>query len=136
LGVACDTNRYMPIQMDIYTYIQIQIHTGQHIKRHTEYRHIWHIYIIQANTCTVVSAYMSFFWKKNIFHQIQANISKYRHILAYTSKYNLQYLLVFMSYIESVCVCMCDIFTHMLVFCLYFLQPKPLVVLYKQNTSI
>ena len=32
------TSRYMPIQMDIYTYIQIQIHTGKYIKRHTEYR--------------------------------------------------------------------------------------------------
>jgi hypothetical protein len=40
LGVVCDTSRYMPKQMDIYTYIQIQIHTGQYIKRHTEYTHI------------------------------------------------------------------------------------------------
>ncbi len=83
---------YHMIQADTCPYRRIQTHTYsdrniQPDTRRTEYRHIWHIYIIQANTCTVVCAYMSFFWKKIFFHQIQANTSKYRHILAYTSKY-------------------------------------------------
>ena len=123
------TDGYRQIHKDTDTYRQIHKQTNL-IQTHMTYIHHTSKYM-HCCMCLYV-----FFLEIIFFHEIHANASIYIHIQAYTSKYKLQYLLVFKSYVDAVCVCMCVIYAHMLVLCLYFLQPKPLVVKYKQNTSI
>jgi hypothetical protein len=98
--IQADTCPYRWIQTHTYRYRHIQTDTYQAILNTDTYD----IYTSYKQIHALLYVPICHFFEKNIFHQIQANTSKYMHILTYTSQYKLQYLLVLVSYFESVCV--------------------------------